>query len=419
MEELQSPYIEFETGKETTGPRDVGVVFEYIPGYFPPVMGRDPHPEGNRYYSKKLRYEKDPNGGLSELRSITIIGASGAMGSEIAKRILTEQPLPKCDKIQLFGRPKDISQGKDRNFYYAMIEKLRDGMGGVLPQIEFIDSYESVDGELLIMCAGKTISKEAEKAVDRTVLRHENMSIFKSCARGIRDNPFRSPQFVIVVSNPNELCTSVFSAYFKRVVAIGPVIDSMRFQREIRDDLSLSADIPVDVLAGGNHELKGMVLYKSMLRINCKSPSTQLVARISPTSEEDPDVGMVYEKAYGMVKSGDKGVFDYINSHSIPIRLAIKPLIEYFCGGRADFPVGIAVISTIKTLQDSARTFITLTKKTRIGGDEVCIGIPLFVSRDGLEEIELDSVENFREYGDDEQLLIAAGMFRSKYLNQN
>ncbi|KAF0121000.1 MAG: hypothetical protein FD151_1439 [bacterium] len=390
MQEIHNPCIEFETGKKLVAPKQIGVTFKYLSRCYSRHKEKKNLSRERIYFSKKLKYKKDPYGAIGRFKTVTIIGVSGAMGSEILKRILTEQALPDCEKIQLFGRPKKASQGKDKNFYYALIEKLKDGMDGVLPNIEFVDSYDRVDGELLIMCAGKTIPKGIGKASDRTTLMHENKAIFENCARSIKENPSRPPEMVIVVSNPNELCTWVFSKYFKRVVAIGPVLDSLRLQREIREELDLPVEISVDGLVGGNHELRGMVIYKSVLRINCEPPTGQILENVSPT-------------------------FNYINGYPIPTRLSVKPLIEYYCGERADFPVGIAVIAIMKAFQSNIRTVITLTKKTCIGENEICLGVPLFISKNGIEEIDLDSIENFRAYRDDEQLFRAVKVFKNKY----
>ena len=416
MREFQDCLTGFETGTEIA-PKQAGVTFRYIHGYSFLAKGKDRVPGGKVYSSKELRYRKDPNGGLGTLTTATIIGAGGAMGSEVVKRILAEEILPHCGKIQLFGRPKRGCQGKDKNFYDALLEKLKDAMGGLLPHVELIDTYDKVDGELLIMCAGKTISIDSGRVPDRTTLLGKNRTIFEDCARSIKENPFIPPKLVIAVSNPNELSTEIFSKYFKRVVAVGPVLDSLRFQREIRDELNLSAGTPVHALVGGNHELKGMVLYQSLLRIDCKRPPSQLAERIFSHSGEDPDISDIYKKAYEMVQSGDGGVFNYINRHSILARLAIKPLIEYYCGGRADFPLGVAVISIIKAFQGNVRSLATLTTRTCVGEDEVCVGVPLFISKDGMEEIDLDSIKDFRECNDQEHLLGAVEIFKNKYHN--
>ncbi|MEW6616111.1 MAG: hypothetical protein AB1401_11705 [Thermodesulfobacteriota bacterium] len=415
MQEIHNPYIEFETGGKLVDPKQTGVTFKYLSRCYPRHKEKKNLSRDRIYFSKKLKYKKDLYGAVGRFKTVTIIGVSGAMGSEILKLILREQALPDCKKIQLFGRPKKASQGKDKNFYYALIEKLKDGMDGVLPNIEFVDSYDRVDGELLIMCSGKTIPKGTGKASDRTTLMHVNKTIFDNCAKSIKENPSRDPEMVIVVSNPNELCTWVFSRYFRRVVAIGPVLDSMRFGREIRNELNLPVEISVDGLVGGNHELKGMVIYKSMLRINCEPPAPQILKNVSSTLKDNPDVDEVYNKAYEMVRKGDEGVFNYINSYPIPTRLSVKPIIEYYCGGRADFPVGIAVIAIIKAFFSNIRNIVTLTKKTCIGKSELCLGLPLFISKNGIEEIDLDSIENFRAYKDDEQLFRAAEVFKSKY----
>ena len=72
-------------------------------------------------------------------------------------------------------------------------------------------------------------------------------------------------------------------------------------------------------------------------------------------------------------------------------------------------------MSVLKALQSEVRTLATLTKKTRIGKEEVCIGAPLFLSKEGIEEIELDSIENFKSLEDDEGLSTAIEVFKSKY----
>ena len=413
-ESAYTPY-NFETGNEIFEQKQPGLTFTYISRHFSSAKTGPVSIKEKGYVSKRLRYKKDPNGAMGKFKSVTIIGVSGAMGSEILKRLLYDQPLPDCEKIQLFGRPKEGCSGKNRNYYHAIIEKIRDGMGGILPQIELIDSYDAVDGELLIMCAGKTMSKDMDRISDRTSLKDENRLIFENCARSIRENPLCSPELVVLVSNPNELSTWIFSQYFKRVVAIGPVLDSLRFQREIRDDLNLSAETVIDCLVGGNHELKGMAPLKSMLRIDGKEPSKKQWREIFPVCKGNHDENEVYKRAFQMVKEKDQGVFDYINSHSIPIRLAVKPLIEYYCGTRADFPVGIATISVLKALQGKLRSIATLTKKTRIGKEEVCLGVPLLLSKEGIEEIELDSIENFKGFKDDERLNTGIELFKSKY----
>ncbi|MDY6856008.1 MAG: hypothetical protein SWO11_15135 [Thermodesulfobacteriota bacterium] len=415
MNESEYTTFNFETGNEIIEQKQPGLTFTYISRYFSSLKTRPVSIKENRYLSRRLRYKKDPNGEMGKFESVTIMGVSGAMGNEILKRLLYDQILPDCEKIQLFGRPKEGCSGKDKNYYNAIIEKIRDGMGGILPQIELIDSYDAVDGDLLIMCAGKTMSKDTDRISDRTSLKDENRLIFENCARSIKKNPFCSPELVVVVSNPNELSTWIFSKYFKRVVAIGPVLDSLRFQREIRDDLNLSVETNIDCLVGGNHEIKGMVPLKSMLRIDGKEPSKQQWKEIFPARKRDHDENEVYKTAFQMVKKKDQGIFEYINTHSIPIRLAVKPLIEYYCGTRADFPVGIATISVLKALKGKLRSIATLTKKTCIGKEEVCLGVPLLLSKEGIEEIELDSIENFKGFKDDERLNRGIDVFKSKY----
>jgi hypothetical protein len=158
-----------------------------------------------------------------------------------------------------------------------------------------------------------------------------------------------------------------------------------------------------------------MVIYKSMLRINCEPPTRQTLENVSPTLKKNPDVDEVYNKAYEMVQRGSEGVFNYINGYPIPTRLSVKPLIEYHCGERADFPVGIAVIAIIKAFLANVRTLVTLTKRTSLRENEICLGVPLFISKNGIEEIDLDFIENFRAYKDDEQLFRAVEVFKNKY----
>jgi malate dehydrogenase len=165
--------------------------------------------------------------------SIAIIGASGAVGSELASQILRAKLLEPFDRLQLVGHHASASRSK---LLGARIDLL-DAFDDERVEIEMVPEIADVDAEIVIVASGVTMSAECKSRRDMGLA---NRPIFEriadECARRVSDALF------IMVSNPIELAVEIFSHRLRRnrVFGMGAQQDSLRFARAIARDLGIS-----------------------------------------------------------------------------------------------------------------------------------------------------------------------------------
>ncbi|HTF64312.1 MAG TPA: hypothetical protein VK638_16640 [Edaphobacter sp.] len=165
--------------------------------------------------------------------SVSIIGASGAVGTTLTTHILRSGLLGAYDRLQLVGRGVPASAAK----LLAIRIDLLDAFDDARVEIEVVPNIEDVDGDIVIVCAGKTLSSEP---LNRRSMGTANIPLFEriadACASRVPEALF------IVVSNPVELGVQVFSNKLNRhrVLGMGAQQDSLRFARAIAKDLEIS-----------------------------------------------------------------------------------------------------------------------------------------------------------------------------------
>ena len=198
--------------------------------------------------------------------SVSIIGASGAVGSALAIHILRSDLLGPYDRLQLVGRGISASTAK---LLSARIDLL-DAFDDERIEIEVVPNIEDVDGDVVIVCAGNTVSS---KSLNRRDLGTANLPVFEriadACASRVPEALF------IVVSNPVELGVQVLSNKLNRhrVLGMGAQQDSLRFARAIAKDLGISRhEVHASVL--GEHG-PAMVPLWSTVELMLPDPALQ------------------------------------------------------------------------------------------------------------------------------------------------
>jgi malate dehydrogenase len=185
---------------------------------------------------------------------ISIIGASGAVGSTLATHILRSGLLQQGDRLQLVARGVDSSSSK----LLCMRVDLLDAFDDEGVNIEVVANIEDVDGDIVIVCAG-VASKDTDRRDWGRANRDMYESIAETCAQRAPDS------FFIIVSNPVELAVRIFSEKLgrDRVIGMGAEQDSLRFSRAIARDLGISRhDISASVL--GEHGQAMVPLWSSV-----------------------------------------------------------------------------------------------------------------------------------------------------------
>lgn len=165
--------------------------------------------------------------------SISIIGASGAVGSTLAGQILRSGLLKFGDRLQLVGHGLPSSSARLLSNRIDLMDAFDDE--GV--DIEVAADLRDIDGDIVVMCAGVTLQNGI---TDRRALGRGNLALFEdiaeACAVHVPDSLF------IIVSNPVELAVKIFSEKLGRlrVLGMGAEQDSLRFARAIAHDLGIS-----------------------------------------------------------------------------------------------------------------------------------------------------------------------------------
>jgi malate dehydrogenase len=165
--------------------------------------------------------------------SISIIGASGSVGAALATHILRSHLLGANDRLQLVGRGMPASTAK----LLATRIDLLDAFDDERVEIEVVPNIEDVDGDIVIVCAGNTISP---KSINRRDVGAANLPVFENIADACAS---RVPEALfIVVSNPVELGIQVLAGKLDRhrILGMGAQQDSLRFARAIAKDLGIS-----------------------------------------------------------------------------------------------------------------------------------------------------------------------------------
>jgi malate dehydrogenase len=194
--------------------------------------------------------------GETNMACISIIGASGAVGSTLAAHVLRSGLLRNGDRLQLVARGVGLGATK---LLCTRID-LMDAFDDLGVDIEVVANIEEVDGDIVVMCAG--ISSPA-KVIDRRDWGRSNLDLYEkiaeTCAQRVPDSLF------IIVSNPVELAVRIFSEKLgrNRVIGMGAEQDSLRFARAIAHDLGVSRhDVFASVL--GEHGQAMIPLWSSV-----------------------------------------------------------------------------------------------------------------------------------------------------------
>src|ERR1700689_4548223 len=211
--------------------------------------------------------------------SISIIGASGAVGSMLAVHLLRGGLLKSADRPQLVGHGIASSSAQLLSNRLDLLDAFDDE--GV--DIEVVANIEDVDGDIVLICAGVSLPGNL---VDRRDWGKTNLALFEQiarvCCRRVPDALF------VVVSNPVELAVKVFSEKLgrERVIGMGAEQDSLGFARAIAHDLDISRQyVMAQVL--GEH---GQAMVPVWSSVQLKSMDQRLSNKLARMKEESATV---------------------------------------------------------------------------------------------------------------------------------
>ncbi|WP_263418004.1 malate dehydrogenase [Terriglobus albidus] len=322
--------------------------------------------------------------------SISIIGASGSVGATLATHILRSHLLGAYDRLQLVGRGMPASTAK----LLATRIDLLDAFDDQRVEIEAVPNIEDVDGDIVIVCAGNTISP---RLMNRRDLGAANLPIFENIAQACAS---RVPEALsIVVSNPVELGVQVLSGKLDRhrVLGMGAQQDSLRFARAIAKDLGISRhEVHASVL--GEHG-QAMVPLWSTVELMASDPALRsALSELKEWSGAVPlkeRVAALQKEISELLRSENIAEAYEVTRRATPdARIMVEPAITGHAMHSTPDATANATLQCLSAVLTNDHRRIhgqVLLRGEFLGLNGIC-GVPLNVNRDGWQAAQLDTL---------------------------
>ena len=106
---------------------------------------------------------------------ISVIGASGDVGTETVTQLLAGRVLTPSERLQLVGRV----EGKSSSKLYGLQSDLSDAYAEVTPELEVVLTPEKIRGDIVILAAGAPVTAPNQT---RNELAQLNLPVFRRYA---------------------------------------------------------------------------------------------------------------------------------------------------------------------------------------------------------------------------------------------
>lgn len=332
--------------------------------------------------------------------NITVIGASGSIGSEIARQIVSTRLLENNERLQLVGRTEGISS----KALYGLSIDLQDAFAENCPEIEVILNKEKISGDLIIMAAGMSAPvNKAHQNISRDSLAEQNIPVFEEYASALAHHG-KGSEIVICVSNPHELAVEIFARHLdqKRVIGIGAYLDSLRFRKEIAKDIGIRRQ-KVHAFMIGEHGNNMVPIWSNVHIYGFKKDSLHdtlnKIRRGYSTINFAEDITQARSNIDTLIIEGKiHEALILAEQYPPDIRVVLKSDITHFSGSKTVTGTVNATLEMIKAITLGHDAFISGQVKLEgeFYGISGTIGVPFVIGNQGLEkvvEIPLDREE--------------------------
>lgn len=317
---------------------------------------------------------------------VSVIGASGAIGRQIAISLVEGGVLPSTARLQLVGR----RDGRSAQLLPGLAADLSDAYAETLPEIDVALAPEEVLGDILIVAAGQATSVDASQRIDRTDLAAENARVFERYARVLAKTG-HGEEIVLVVTNPVELGVHIFSQHHPkdRVIGMGAFLDTLRFRREIAFDLGVRRQ-RVHGLVLGEHGGRMVPCWSTVSAFGFDSQEGRArLATLQRLDDPEPAAALA-EVTDLLVQEGPQAAYRRVAEFGPALRVFIKPYVTHLSGAKT--AVGTAeIISRLVETMMGGRQMLAAAQLRLSGeflGIEGVTGVPALLSNRGVERIE-------------------------------
>lgn len=314
---------------------------------------------------------------------ISIVGAGGTIGRQIAIGLAHQKILPATGRLQLVGH----AGGPSEQTLPGIAADLADAFAEDIPEIDLAFSPADVLGDIIIIAAGATVGPGGVQS--RQDLAGKNADVVDSCARAIAQNG-HGEELVLVLTNPVEASVSICCRHLdrRRVFGMGAYLDTLRFRREIAAELGVRRQ-RVQGLVLGEHGPRMVPCWSTVSVYGFGTPDGQ--ARLNALQRpSDPTAQQACDEIAELVRTrGARAAFDRAEMFGPALRAAVKSNIAQLSGARTPAGTAEMILRLLSTLISGGRvmTAAQVLLEGEFLGIHGVVGAPVVMTLGGMDRL--------------------------------
>ena len=316
--------------------------------------------------------------------NISVVGATGNIGREIAISIIRERIIEKSGNIQLVGRKSPRSE----RALLGLSLDIADSYDEIMPNLEIVTENKNVRGDIFVIVGGVSMSKA--KSTSRDDLAKQNSEIFHSYAENIKKNNRNA--LVIIITNPVELGVHVFTKYLPKnqVMGMGAYLDTLRFQNEIAYEFNVKRN-SIHGLVLGEHGTGLVPIWSSVKVYGLKDSYSKMRIDEFIKKRQKHNLQRHLQRICDLIGQGQiEKFYDSFYRFGPDSRVFLGPLISNFTGAKTIAGATGATMRLIRTITSSNIDMAACQVKLEgeFLGIHGVMGAPVFICNNGIFKVD-------------------------------
>lgn len=333
---------------------------------------------------------------------VAVVGAGGVIGRQVAIALVAEGLLGPEDRLQLVGR----RDGASGSLLHGLAHDLRDAWAEAAPELDLAFAPEEVLADVVVLCAGATITGRPGEARSRAALAAANLPVAEAVARAVAANG-HGGELLLVVTNPVEPLVAACCRHLdrRRVLGMGAFLDTMRFRHEVAAELGVRRQL-VSGLVLGEHGF-GMVPCWSTVAVH-GFVGDDGRARLAGLRRGGGAAGELLPRIEAaLAAEGAAAAYRLIEGLDAGLRTMLRPWVTQLCGARTPCGTAETILRLLRTVLGGGQ--VVAAAQVLLAGEFLGLhgvtGAPVVFSAAGVDRIVPVALDA------DEEARVRAGVF--------
>ena len=314
---------------------------------------------------------------------ISIIGAGGSIGRQIAIGLVRSGLVPTNARLQLVGH----KGGQSEQSLPGIATDLADALAEDLPEIDLAYAPSHVVGDIIVLAAGDAVGRGDRRS--RADLAVNNRPVVESYARAIAKYG-HGEELLLVLTNPVEACVEWCTRYIdrKRVIGMGAYLDTLRFRHEIAQELGVRRQRVQGVVLG-EHGPRMVACWSTVDVYGFEGAEGR--ARVAALRRpRDPGVSEAVRVILNILEQrGTRAAYAHAERYGPALRAIIKPYITQICGARSPASTAEMILRLLQTLLSGGH--VLTAAQVKLEGEFLdihgVVGAPVVLTLGGVERV--------------------------------